>query len=168
MLFFKKLTQTSDYLVDWSMPLDQLLNPNFHYSKQSLIRHGKVLAYITTAGFLAAWANNPEKTHCPSIIIGLVSALGALPLTHIDIIYPMYQKRVKIKDDCDNIKKQILSNIDPQKTDHYNELISDIYSLTVERATATWLLRRKKLTDLLDTVMNNSEPEYTIHRYRYS
>jgi len=164
-LFRSKLTEASNYLIDWSRSSELLFSKSHHYNRNELMVRSGIIASAAGIGFLGAYLNNKEKTHCSNLTMGILSSLIAFSISHTVIVFPLINKRYKLNKDCSDLVLQIQGKVAELSAQNDMEVISYLINTSIDkvfklslsdehhdRATETWGLRKNLLTAIKDSL----------------
>jgi hypothetical protein len=103
---FKKLTHSSDHLIDWTRTGELLTSDKHKYSKEEIMIRGSIVlatAFSALLGYYAHKNKNSRTKMTASVAYGLCAFI----ITHGIAIIPVVHKRYELREECENLKKQI-------------------------------------------------------------
>lgn len=152
--FSKKLTEYSNHYLDWSR-VGELIHSGVHrYSTDEIKARAKIIAATAISGFLGAYFNDSEKTHCSDLSAVLVAGILGFTLSHYFALKPLIAKRRKMSQECDLLIRDILQSTKDSASKILLETVVDhIMKLSLSddkhgRASQTWGKRLQLLTKL--------------------
>jgi hypothetical protein len=156
--FARKLTQSSDHLVDWSRTAIYLRNGGRHsYTAQQIIERAFIIATTAASAYLGACLNKPEKTGYSDTSAGIAFGLAGFLFSHVCTMYPLIKKRRQQKAECQVIIQDINNTV---KNKGFGDLSFKIHYVIKEimrtslstnesgNATGTWGHRKTMLQNL--------------------
>ncbi|WP_131782566.1 hypothetical protein [Legionella gresilensis] len=160
------LTESSNYLIDWSRVGELLRQGTHRYSWHELIQRGVILVSIGAGGYAGYNYSNQSS----SFMSGLYSMSGCFVgfvVSHLIVIAPLIYKRYQLSQECADKQKIILDSLQELKIHSPNQDINnsliDLISAHIQtimtmsfstgsraNASLTWGRRRTMLTNLAD------------------
>lgn len=166
--FSQGLTQFFGHYVDWSRVGELVGSGRHRYSRDELLVRAGIILSTAISGFLGAYFNDEEHTHCGSLTMGIVSSLAGFAISHAIVLYPLVSKRWAMSQECDDLVNQVEEKLNDNGYDEdtkkrVGEVISRIrqHSLSTDdhgNASQTWGWRKRMLGHLLD-YMTHHRPD---------
>jgi len=171
--FYNKMTEASNYYVDWSRASALLKSGNHRYTAQEIMVRGFIVGVTGVAAYLGAYLNDEKNSPLSDLTVAIASGTLGMIISHIAVIAPMMKKRHGMQVEGDQFHKEIIAKIQlispPISNEcHHsiNTVIESIFKMSVDHdkhVGASQLLgRRKNLLSKISASLDSDQfdPEF--------